>query len=209
MTAYVESLSGTRSAPVLATSALPPGASCFLVVAQVPNPFGEPLLQHWYGVPFSAGGVCLPLRTLESLIADLRLADPDLANPGSISDATVDMLRSLRKRAVDRAIDAMLHLRHEFAEKEDARNSARERALSARLSETSRQMELRLGDIRDLGIRRMKAVRLEQERRDREKELADFVHWAKTNRHPEAFVHAVIVAVFVNAPVESVEVRHV
>jgi superfamily II DNA or RNA helicase len=208
LTAYVESLAGTHAAPVLTTAALPAGASCFLVVAQVPNPFGEPLLQAWYGVPFAADGAPLPLCTLESLIADIGLADPDLANPGTVADATVDTLRGLRKQAVERAVEAMVGLRHDFAVKEAARNAARERALSARLGEASRQMELRLGDIRDLGIRRMKAVRLEQERRDREKELADFVHWAKTNRHPEEFVHAVIVAVFVNAPVEAREVRH-
>ena len=208
LTAYVESLSGTHAAPVLATSALPPGASCFLVVAQVPNPFGEPLLQHWYGVPFAADGAPLPLRPLESLIADLRLADPDLANPGAVADATVDALRGLRKPAVDRAVEAMRALRHDFSDKEKARNSVRERALRARLGDASRQMELRLDDIRDPGIRRMKAARLEQERRDREKELSDFVHWATTSRHPEEFVHAVIAAVFVNPPAEAREVPH-
>ena len=84
----------------------------------------------------------------------------------------------------------------------------RERALRARLGDASRQMELRLDDIRDPGIRRMKAARLEQERRDREKELSDFVHWATTSRHPEEFVHAVIAAVFVNPPAEAREVPH-
>lgn len=209
VTAYVASLAGAHSALVLSTSALPPGSCCFLVVSQVPNAYGEALLQAWHGVPFTANGTPMPLRTLDSMIADFRLATPDLANPDSVTDAVIDTLRGFRKQAIDRVAKEMAAVRRTFIETEDARNTARERALFARIGETSRQIKLRLNDIRDIGIRRMKAARLEQEQREREKELHDFVHWAKTNRHPEDFVHAVIVAVFVNAAADAQEVRHV
>jgi hypothetical protein len=209
VTAYVASLAGTHSAFVLATTALPPGSCCFLVVAQVPNAYGEALLQGWHGVPFAADGTPLPLRTLESLIAELRLATPDLANPGNIPESVLDRLSGFRKQAIERVGQEMQAARRTFIETEKARNSAREQALSARIRGTSRQMELRLNDIRDASIRRMKAARLEQEQRERERELNDFIHWTKTNRQPEDFVHAVIVAVFVNTAPDAQEARHV
>ncbi len=208
VTHYVASLAGSRAAPVMTTSALPPGSCCFLVLSQVPNAYGEPLLQSWFGVPFADGGTDLPMRTLESLIADLRLDDPDLPNPCAVGDERRAALEQLRKPAVDRAIAKMEGLREAFAVREDARNALREQALRARIGTAARQMELVLGDIHDVGIRRMKAARLEQERSHRQAELDAFVHWTKTSRHPETFVHAEIVAVFVHASTAAPEPRH-
>ncbi len=198
----VDASFGSRAAPVLrvkASAALPSGACAFLLFGQAPNRHGEPLVQQWCAVRFSASGAPLGVSAdqLSTLLRECGLSDRNPARLGdALPDETKRRLDGLRKGAVETARHQLDVAVEAFQAAESPRNDERLKALNARRAQRFEQLQLHFDGLQDSAKTRFRA-RLDNQKRKIESDYETFRDWVVARRTPEAYRHCRIIAVFV------------
>lgn len=206
ITDNVNAAFGSRSAPVLKV----PGARgeiTFLMLGQVPNEHGEPLVQAWYTVRFAPQSSTpeLTCASLKDLLAGRSLENPKFANATTADEKlSVDLssrIAGLRKDAVEAVKKALPDKIREFQETESPRDELRQSALKGRYDAMVQQLELKF-DGCDFGSGEINAKRKEtlREKAKRQKQEAyeNFSGWVTSHRKPTNNLDCQIVAAFIS-----------
>ena len=206
ITDNVNAAFGSRSAPVLKVPGTK-GEISFLMLGQVPNEHGEPLVQAWYTVRYAPGKDTPELKCapLADLLAERGLESPQFANatsPGEkLPEEFAARLAALRKSAVEAVCGALPEAVEEFRRTESPRDELRLSALKGRYEATVEQLELKFDGF-DFGSDETNAKRKEtlREKAKRQKEEAykNFSGWVTSHRRPTDLRDCQIVAAFIS-----------
>jgi len=206
ITDNVNAAFGSRSAPVLKVPGKK-GEVAFLMLGQVPNEHGEPLVQAWYAVSFApdASEPTVRRAPLGELLAGRSLDNPAFANATSPDEAlpvdAAKRLAGLRKCAVEAVRNALSDAVDEFRAMESPRDEQRLAALKGRFDATVQQLELRFEGY-DFGSGETNAKRKEtlreKARRQKEEAYKNFSGWVTSHRRPTENRDCQIVAAFIS-----------
>ena len=204
ITENVNATFGSKAAPVLYVKGAERIPPTFLILAQVPNQHGEPLMQQWMSVSFPNGPdePCVMSGAIEHLLAPYGINRQDFANTAQ-TDETLDAdtlarLNACRAPAVHACRGALEDLLEDFTKLNDEVNGARLRALDQRFDAFGQQEFSFLDDL-PVGIRAAQKSRIDKFNADRRKAYENFKQWVETHRQPSAYRHCQIVAVLVGA----------
>ena len=203
ITDNVNATFGSREAPVLVAAGGRSSAPTFLVLGQVPNKHGEPLVQQWMTVGFPDGPERPVLKSgaLDELVAEFGIDRNDFANMQTKGDSLDDELRqrlnACRIPAVDAAKKALESTLAKFVEKEKAVNDRRLADLDVRLGGF---MQMSLPGLENLteGLRKARMTQIERYRMQKQEAYRNFKLWVETHREPSDYRYCQIVAVFLS-----------
>ena len=203
ITDNVNATFGSREAPVLVASTGRSSAPMFLILGQVPNKHGEPLVQQWMAVSFPDGPEKPVLKSgeLGELVAEYGIDRNDFANVQAKGDCLDDELRqrlnACRIPAVNAAKKELESALAAFAEKERAVNDKRLADLDVRLGGF---MQMSLPGLENLteGLKKARMTQIERYRMQKREAYRNFKLWVETHREPSDYRYCQIVAVFLS-----------
>lgn len=200
ITENVNATFGSREAPVLVASTgrkLPPA---FLLLGQVPNKHGEPLVQQWMTVSFPDGpeAPVVTMGPLKDLVAAYGIDREGLANVRRKGDRLdpheMEILNACRAPAVDEGKKALEKALEAFLERERPVNERRFNDLATRMDAFG-QLQFRFLDDLPEGLQAARASWFERRQAERTRARDNFRLWVETHREPSDYRHCQIVAV--------------
>ena len=203
ITENVNATFGSKEAPVLVAATgrrLPP---TFLMLGQVPNKHGEPLVQQWMTVSFPDGAddPVVKKGALDELIADYGLDSKTFANVRTVGDkleaAQLQLLNACRAPAVQAGVRALETVLTQFMARERPINEKRFADLATRMDAFG-QLQFNFLDDLPEGLKAARQSWIDRRQAERVRARDNFKIWVEAHREPSEYRHCQIVAVFLS-----------
>lgn len=198
ITENVNATFGSRSAPVLKV----PGCKnpVFLIYAQAPNEHGEPLVQQWFKIECTDGGLKAEAGDISALVSQYGLDKPGFSNTADADEkldaAVLNKLNSLRLPAIEKVRPLLENLVSEYKAQEGPKNAALLEKLDTRLKNSFEQLELVFEGYEE-SAKRLYQNKFDRAKKNRQDAYDNFKAWASSHREPASYRHCQIVAVLI------------
>lgn len=203
ITDNVNATFGSREAPVVVAATdrkLPP---TFLLLGQVPNKHGEPLVQQWMTVSFPDGmeNPVVKSGSLSDLTAEYGIDRKTFANArtkgDTLDEKQLQMLNACRVPAVKEGRKLLEDVLSDFMAKESPVNDKRLADLEVRL-DGFMQLEFSFLDNLTEGLKKARMSQVDRFKAQKTEAYNNFKLWVETHREPSAYRHCQIVAVLLS-----------
>ena len=203
ITDNVNAAFGSKEAPVLVASTGQQVPPTFLMLGQVPNKHGEPLVQQWMTVSFPNGPEKpeVNVGALDEITSAYGINQKSFANVQSQGDKLdadqLQFLNACRAPAVSSCKNALESVLDKFMAEERKTNEKRFSDLATRMDAFG-QLQFEFLDDLPEGLKAARQSWIDKRHADRVRARDNFKLWVETHREPSEYRHCQIVAVLLS-----------